>query len=237
MRKIEDYIWISRITLFVVSIIFGLLFHISFLWVIAMWYAIVYSLEKITWLKYTLVFETTLLVFIILSSYLWTALWFYDIFWWWDKMLHFMYGFCFAFIGYKIIESVFKKRGVKNQLFITVAFAFCFAVAIWGIWEVLEYFFDKIWLFFYGEEVWTPLVQTSPGLNTIDDTMNDIIIETISALILNSMLYAYYHFWFFTFFGNLELIIKEKKKKLQKKMKKWLEAIEEKVEEIIKKND
>ena len=108
-------------------------------------------------------------------------------------MLHFMYGFCFAFIGFKIIESVFKKRGVKNQLFITVAFAFCFAVSIGAVWEIIEYFYDIYGVYMYGD-AWSPLVQTSPGLNQINDTMTDIIIDTSSAFIMNVMLYIYFRF-------------------------------------------
>lgn len=234
MKYLQDSIWFTRLWLFAVSIIFGILFHITFLWVIALWYAIIYILEKVTGLKYTVRFETTLLVFIILSSYLGTSLWFYDIFWWWDKMLHFMYGFCFAFIGFKIIESVFKKRGVKNQLFITTAFAFCFAVALWAIWEIAEYIFDIVWIMIWGFD-WRPLVQTSPWMSPIDDTMQDIIIETISAGILNIMLYCYYRFGIFEFFHTFELTINEKRKKFQKRIKKNIQKMQDTIKEKIEK--
>ena len=85
----------------------------------------------------------------------------------------------------------------------------------------------------YGD-AWSPLVQTSPGLNQINDTMTDIIIDTSSAFIMNVMLYIYFRFWIFTFFETYELILKEKRKVFVRKVKKTIEAIKETVEDIEK---
>lgn len=232
-KRVKNYLGVSRIVFFFVCVLFWFLFHIKFFWVIALWYAIIFVLEKVTRLKYTLRFETILLVFILLSSYIGSSFGFYDRFWWWDKMLHFIFWFCFAFIGYSIIVSILKEKGVKNQLFVTVAFSFCFAVCFGAIWEIIEYFYDKIWLALYWPVVWSPLVQTSPWLNQIDDTMQDIIIETVSAAVLNTMLYIYYRFWIFTFFHTFSLTIKEEKRKLRHKIREELKEIREKLKDKV----
>lgn len=212
---------LSHLILFWVSIIFWVLYHITFLGIIALWYSIIYSLEKVSGLKYSLKFETTTLIFIILSSYFGTSLWFYNVFWWWDKMLHFIYGFCFAFIWYKIIFSFLQHKGIKNQLFILILFSFCFSVSLWAIWEIAEYLFDRIGIWYFWIDFWWPLVQTNPAAweDAITDTMNDIITETSSAFILNIMMYCYYRFWIFTFFRTFNLTLLERKEEIQKKFK------------------
>ncbi len=229
---------LSRLILFWISIVFWFFYHITFLGVIALWYAIIYSLEKVSGLKYSLKFETTILIFIILSSYLGTSLWFYDTFWWWDKMLHFVYGFCFAFIGYKIIFSFLEHKWIKNQFLILVMFSFCFSVSLWAIWEIVEYLFDRIGIWYFWIEYWAPLVQTNPASweDAINDTMHDIMIETFSTLIINIMMYCYYKFWIFTFFKTFNLTLEQSKKKIQKKFKslKLRNIYKKRIQKIIK---
>lgn len=72
-------------------------------------------------------------------------------------------------------------------------------------------------------------------MSPIDDTMQDIIIETISAGILNIMLYCYYKFGIFEFFHTFELTITEKRKKLQKQFKKNIQKMQDTIKEKIEK--
>lgn len=123
---------------------------------------------------------------------------------------------------------------MKDQLFIILTFSFCFSIAIWAIWEILEYFFDIFGVYLYGDD-WSPLVQTSPGFDAINDTMQDIIIETLSALILNIMLYVYYKFWIFTFFHNIEIFVLEKRKIIEEKVRESTKKLEQQVKEKTRK--
>jgi hypothetical protein len=61
--------------------------------------------------------------------------------------------------------------------------------------------------------------------------MSDMAIETLSAFILNTMVYIYHRFGIFSFIETYDIIMKEKRRKFIKKVKKTIEQIKEKVDQ------
>lgn len=120
--------------------------------------------------------------FIICSLYLGSYMNFYERFLWWDDLLHAFYGGAFALIGFILINWLSNVRGIENDILIICLFSFCFAVAVGAIWEIYEFAFDT----FAGGN----MQRTDQGTG-VTDTMNDIILESSTALIVNIYIYAY----------------------------------------------
>lgn len=181
-----------RILGIIISSLSAWIFSVNFFWVISSWLLIMFLLEKFTDKEYHSSFEYFILVFLILSNYMGGQLGFYDTVPWWDEMLHFSYGFVFAWIGYKIISDFLISRHVKKDIFIIILFSFCFSVTIGVLWEVYEYIADLILKNYFIENGIT-FMQADLGSseNRITDTMNDLIIEIISAFSLNIIVFFY----------------------------------------------
>lgn len=64
---------------------------------------------------------------------------FYQKFYWWDLLLHFIAGICFASIGFGIAKSM-SNLSLKQMLIFSIMFAFTLHV----IWELFEFTCDQI---------------------------------------------------------------------------------------------
>lgn len=131
-----------------------------------------FLIEKRWDIQFPRIFLSVFILFLYASIFLGTANHFYDRFWWWDKMLHSLSGLIFADLGY-IIAMYLQRREKSNAELsrrVTALFAFCFSVASEAVWEIYEYSMDKT----FGTRY--------QGIG-IDDTMTDIICDTIGALI------------------------------------------------------
>ncbi|MEG6616571.1 hypothetical protein V6C27_09110 [Peptococcaceae bacterium 1198_IL3148] len=117
-------------------------------------------------------FEIVLILFIYAAIFLGELHQFYDRFWWWDKMLHSFSGLILGNIGFLIVSYLNSSTKMNIQLspVFVAFFSFCFAVAMGAIWEIYEYFMDKCFGFFMQR-------------GSLDDTMTDIILDTLGALI------------------------------------------------------
>lgn len=117
-------------------------------------------------------FEIVLIVFIYAALFLGEMNQFYFRFWWWDNMLHSFSGLIFGNIGFLVVSYLNSSSKMNIQLspiFVAI-FSFCFAVSIGAIWEIYEFTMDKLFGF---------IMQR----NSLDDTMMDIILDTVGALI------------------------------------------------------
>jgi len=117
-------------------------------------------------------FEIVLVVFIYAALFLGELQQFYFRFWWWDKMLHSFSGLILGNIGFLIVSYLNSNSKMNIQLspvFVAV-FSFCFAVAMGAIWEIYEFTMDKLFGF---------IMQRG----SLDDTMTDIILDTLGALV------------------------------------------------------
>ncbi len=190
MEKTKNNKTLIRIIAMIVSGAAALYFNAPFFMAIASWFLVLILLEKITGRSYNSWFEYFILVFLILSNWMGGDLGFYDTIPWWDEMLHFTYGFTFAFLGYRMIVAFLEEQGVKKDPLMVVVFSLCFSIALGAVWEIYEYAMDT-WFGDYFIENGITLMQEDRGSgeDRITDTMNDIILETASALTFNVIAY------------------------------------------------
>jgi len=153
-----------------------------------------FLLEKRFRIEFPRAFISVLLLFFYASMFLGTANHFFVRFLWWDKMLHGFSGLIFANLGFLIAMYLERSKELNSEFkrILVALFSFCFAVASGAIWEIYEYSMDKTFGFLYQ------------GVG-IDDTMRDIIFDTLGALIFALFL-------FFKGKGDLKLISEGKGK-------------------------
>ena len=95
---------------------------------------------------------------------------FYERFWWWDIMMHGGSAVGFGLIGFILVFMMFQGDRFAAPPFAVAFFAFCFALSIGALWEVFEFGMDQL----FG------LNMQKSGLV---DTMGDLIVDTLGALI------------------------------------------------------
>ncbi|EHL04360.1 hypothetical protein HMPREF0322_04870 [Desulfitobacterium hafniense DP7] len=123
-------------------------------------------------------FLTALILFLYASMFLGTANRMYDVFWWWDKMLHGASGFIFAQMGFLLLMflDARQKQDSGRSRLLAALFAFSFSLAAGGVWEIYEYTMDCTFGTLYQ------------GVG-IHDTMTDIILDALGSLVFALLLY------------------------------------------------
>ena len=124
-------------------------------------------------------------IFIFAAIFLGSGLGFYSGVPRWDDILHSLSGALLAVLGFAIVMIYNKKSknitGAISAGFMAV-FAFSFALAIGAVWEIYEYTGDGL----LGMSMQRFLAEDGSGLvgrAALYDTMKDIIVDTLSALI------------------------------------------------------
>lgn len=124
-------------------------------------------------------------IFIFAAIFLGSGLGFYSRVPRWDDILHSLSGALLAVLGFAIVMIYNKKSknitGTISAGFMAV-FAFSFALAIGAVWEIYEYTGDGL----LGMSMQRFLAEDGSGLvgrAALYDTMKDIIVDTLSALI------------------------------------------------------
>ena len=134
-------------------------------------------------------------LFIFLGTFLGQAMGFFEYFFWWDKMLHAISGVILCMIAFAVI-SAFNDADLDFRLGAIYAaiISFLFAVAVSGLWEIVEYAFDCI--LGTSMQCWnedpTQYFTGRPeqGVGLID-TMEDLIVATVGAFIVSVIGYSY----------------------------------------------
>jgi hypothetical protein len=120
--------------------------------------------------------------FVFLSLFLGSATDFYYKYWWWDVVLHTGSGFLLGIIGFVALfwlnSSDRIPRGMKPGF--VCLFAVTFAVSLGVLWEIFEFVVDQF--------TDANMQSTEEGVR---DTMYDLIVDTIGAVIVALMGYAY----------------------------------------------
>ena len=103
---------------------------------------------------------------------------FYDKIPWWDTMLHATSGTVLGLLGFMFVYLLNKNRESEVNLspIFVVLFAFCFAITMGVFWEFFEYGADRI--FGYNMQKFR-----MPGQDGLVDTMEDLIVDTIGAIV------------------------------------------------------
>jgi len=98
----------------------------------------------------------------------------------WDTILHTLSGFVIAMVAFIIVKQLNEDMDIRVTLspFFTALFAVCFSMAIAVVWEIFEYVMDMS----FG---------TNMQKSGLVDTMEDLIVATIGALIVGLLGYLY----------------------------------------------
>lgn len=124
-------------------------------------------------------FQLISILFIFAAQFLGEFLRFYTIFPWWDLFLHGTFGGYTVIIGFHLIQEVIEKKreiSKKRCVIFTLIFAFCFSITLGVLWEVFEFLSD----YFF---------KTNMTSGSLEDTMTDLIIKTLLALVTSIICY------------------------------------------------
>lgn len=125
-------------------------------------------------------FQSITLVFVFLALYLGEIRNFYQVFWWWDLLLHAIFGSYAVIIALHSIKGIIRKeQDTTEQRFTLIAliFAVSFSISLGTLWEMLEFAADY-------------LFKSSMIKGGLDDTYTDLLIKIVAAFI-TAIIYYY----------------------------------------------
>lgn len=125
-------------------------------------------------------FDLFTILFLFLATFLGESNSFYNKFWWWDIILHISSGFLLGIMGFLLVYvlSEEKTASLKMKPIFISLFAFSFAIMLGTIWEIYEFGNDQ-------------LLGTNMQKSGLIDTMWDLIVDTIGALVVSIIGYFY----------------------------------------------
>jgi len=215
---------------------------IRFILTISIIFAIFLSIWEMNWLNIFLSVFTLILIFIptlfekkykieiptsielMIVLFLYAAIFlgeisgFYQKFWWWDSLLHFFSGIVLGLIGFMIMYILYKTEKFKASPKIMMIIVFCFALSIGTLWEITEFGLDT---FLSVNTQKARYLCPSDGFCDsrigVIDTMRDLILDSIGALIISIFGYFYLTKKKGFLIGNIIKSFEKENKKLFKK--------------------
>lgn len=132
------------------------------------------------------IFSLMAIAFIFASLFLGEVRGYYTRFWWWDMALHTTSGFLLGIIGFLMVHVLNETEeiGLHMKPGFVAFFAFLFAVGFGVVWEIFEFAMDS----FFDMNMQKPMLNDPSGLT---DTMWDLIVDAIGALIIAIIGYFY----------------------------------------------
>lgn len=126
-------------------------------------------------------FHMLVIIFVFATLFLGEIRGYYVRIWWWDIVIHTGSGLLLGIFGFLLVYVLNENRRINVYLHIrfVALFAFLFAVATGALWEIFEFAMDQI----FG----TNMQKTIPGnpSSGLNDTMWDLIVDTLGALIIS----------------------------------------------------
>ncbi len=125
-------------------------------------------------------FDLISIVFIFSALYLGEIQAYYTKYWWWDIILHTSSGFLLGILAFVLVYALNQEKKINlmlNLKFLSL-FAFAFAVAMGAIWEIIEFILDQV-------------LGTSLQHGSLVDTMWDLIVDSLGALVISILGYFY----------------------------------------------
>jgi len=131
-------------------------------------------------------FALLAIVFVFASLYLGEVRDYYTRFWWWDIALHTASGMLLGIIGFLLVHALNQMKHVEVHLKpgFVACFAFMFAVGVGALWEIFEFTMDQL----VGTTMQKPMLGDPSGLT---DTMWDLIVDTLGAVVISVLGYGY----------------------------------------------
>ncbi|PFG08042.1 hypothetical protein [Marinobacter sp. LV10MA510-1] len=126
------------------------------------------------------------IIFVFASLFLGEVRDYYTRYWWWDIALHTCSGFLLGIVGFLLVHVMNEVEDINLHMrpgFVAF-FAFLFAVAIGALWEIFEFAMDTL----FGMNMQKPMLGDPSGLT---DTMWDLIVDTLGALVISILGYRY----------------------------------------------
>lgn len=126
------------------------------------------------------------IVFAFASLFLGEVHGYYTRFWWWDIALHAGSGFLLGIVGFLLVYVLNESEDIDVNMkpgFVAL-FAFLFSLGIAALWEVYEFGVDSV----FGMNMQKEMLGDPSGLT---DTMWDLIVDTLGALIIAILGYTY----------------------------------------------
>jgi hypothetical protein len=144
-------------------------------------------LPALVWRQYRIVippeFQLISAAFVFLSLFLGSAADWYYKYWWWDAVLHTGSGFLLGIVGFIVLFLMNGTnrlpQGIRPAFL--CFFGVTFAVFLGVLWEIFEYVVDQF--------TTANMQSTETG---VVDTMHDLIVDTIGAVIVALMGMAYF---------------------------------------------
>lgn len=127
-------------------------------------------------------FFASIVLFSFATIFLGEAFDFYERFWWWDVVLHSGAAMGFGLVGVLFMLMLFEGDRYAAPPWAIAFFAFCFAMTIGVLWELLEFTMDRN----FG------LRMQKSGLI---DTMWDLIVDAIGAAVGAGAGFVYLKGW------------------------------------------
>ncbi|MCI6377354.1 MAG: hypothetical protein MR842_06325 [Clostridiales bacterium] len=124
-------------------------------------------------------------IFLYCAIFLGEVLDFYYLIPFWDIILHFFSGAMLGALGFILVSWLNDSEQVRVSLspaFVAL-FAFCFALSCGALWEIYEYTFDGL-LGLNMQKFITASGETLVGHAALRDTMKDIIVDAVAALLM-----------------------------------------------------
>ncbi|HEY9030478.1 MAG TPA: hypothetical protein VIM93_03895 [Kangiella sp.] len=132
------------------------------------------------------IFALMAIAFIFAALFLGEIRDYYTRFWWWDMALHTTSGFLLGIIGFLMVHILNETEeiGLHMKPGFVAFFAFLFAVGFGVIWEIFEFTMDSL----FGMNMQKAMLGDPSGLT---DTMWDLIVDAVGALIITIIGYFY----------------------------------------------
>lgn len=131
-------------------------------------------------------FQLLTIGFVFASLFLGEVHGYYTRFWWWDIVLHTSSGFLLGIIGFLLVYVLNETEHIQLKMrpgFVAF-FAFLFALGTGAVWEIFEFTVDSL----FGTDMQKTMLGDSSGLT---DTMWDLIVDAVGALIISVLGYGY----------------------------------------------
>lgn len=132
-------------------------------------------------------FQLSAIAFVFASLFLGEIREYYTRFWWWDIALHTLSGFLLGILGFLLVHVLnqTEKIGMHLKPGFVAFFSFMFALGVGALWEIFEFAMDS----FFGMNMQKPMFGDPSGLT---DTMWDLIVDSLGALIISLMGWRYF---------------------------------------------
>ncbi|WP_084863995.1 hypothetical protein [Salibaculum halophilum] len=111
---------------------------------------------------------SVIVIFLFATLFLGEVADFYERFWWWDVVLHFLSALSIAAMAFLMIFMLFEGDRYAAPPWALAMLSAAVALAIGALWEIFEYGMDQV----FG------MNMQKSGL---DDTMTDLMIDTLGA--------------------------------------------------------